>query len=80
MPGSSGYYSIELLLAAYGHERIYGLGQHQTGAWDNKGQTFSLAPENTEVLIPVPTPANRCCLSVPVCLCLSLSVSLFLRD
>ena len=52
--GSSGYYySADLTLAAYDNERIYGLGQHQTGALDNKGQSFPLAPVNTEVLIPV---------------------------
>lgn len=51
--GNSGFYSVDLILTAYDEERIYGLGQHQTGALDNKGQRFSLAPVNTEVLIPV---------------------------
>ena len=48
-----GYYAVDLSLQAYDDEALYGLGQHKTGALDNKGQSFQLAPENTEVLIPV---------------------------
>jgi alpha-D-xyloside xylohydrolase len=46
--GSSGYYySADLTLAAYDNERIYGLGQHQTGALDNlttRGSPFRSLP------------------------------------
>jgi alpha-D-xyloside xylohydrolase len=49
----SGYYSADLDLMAYEGERLYGLGQHKTGKLDNKGETFSLRPVNTEILIPV---------------------------
>lgn len=48
-----GYFAVDLALRAYEGEALYGLGQHKTGALDNKGQTFNLRPANTEILIPV---------------------------
>ena len=47
------YYGVDVSFSAYADEHIYGLGQHKTGVLDNKGQTFQLQPENTEILIPV---------------------------
>lgn len=47
------FLSLNLTFHAVEGERIYGLGQHKTGQLNNKGQTFSLAPVNTEIVIPI---------------------------
>ena len=53
-PPVPGFFSLDLSFEATDGERIYGLGQHKTGKLDNKNAgKFSLAPVNTEVLIPV---------------------------
>ena len=49
-----GFLSLDLAFEAVEGERIYGLGQHKTGALDNKGVAgLKLAPQNTEILVPV---------------------------
>eukprot|EP01050_Picozoa_sp_SAG11_P029441 SAG11_NODE_8293_length_1033_cov_1.943255_1_plen_286_part_10 len=50
---NAGFFSVNLTLDSPPSEALYGLGQHQTGALDNKGQSFALRPANTEILIPV---------------------------
>ena len=44
----------ELFFAIYGsHEGFYGLGQHQAGVWNYRGETIPLRQENTEIAVPL---------------------------
>lgn len=44
----------EVFFAIYGsHEGIYGLGQHQAGVWNFRGETVDLSQENTNIAIPM---------------------------
>lgn len=44
----------EVFFAIYGsHEGFYGLGQHQAGVWNYRGETVDLSQENTNIAIPL---------------------------
>jgi alpha-D-xyloside xylohydrolase len=51
-PHGNGYHRIEQHFAAYPGERLYGLGQHQHGLFDQKGAVIELVQRNSEVSIP----------------------------
>lgn len=47
-------YHSEVSFGIYGsHEGIYGLGQHQAGVWNYRGETIDLSQENTNIAIPL---------------------------
>jgi alpha-D-xyloside xylohydrolase len=48
----NGYHRLEQRFRAYDGERIFGLGQHQTGLLDQKGAVIDLVQRNAEVTIP----------------------------
>jgi alpha-D-xyloside xylohydrolase len=48
----NGYARLEQRFAAYPDERLYGLGQHQHGLYDQKGAVIELVQRNAEVSIP----------------------------
>jgi alpha-D-xyloside xylohydrolase len=48
----SGLHRIEQRFAGYPDERVYGLGQHGHGRFDQKGMVIELAQRNGEVSIP----------------------------
>ncbi|HVZ83549.1 MAG TPA: glycoside hydrolase family 31 protein [Terracidiphilus sp.] len=44
----------EVAFGIYGsHEGFYGLGQHQSGAWNYRGSEIDLSQENTEIAVPL---------------------------
>ncbi|MGW7052287.1 glycoside hydrolase family 31 protein [Streptomyces sp. NPDC054887] len=54
-PNGNGYHRLEQRFAAYEGERLYGLGQHQHGLFDQKGAVVDLIQRNAEVSVPVLT-------------------------
>ena len=43
-------FHAEVIFAIYGsHEGLYGLGQHQAGVWNYRGETIDLSQENTNI-------------------------------
>jgi alpha-D-xyloside xylohydrolase len=48
----NGYARLEQRFAAYKGERLFGLGQHQHGLYDQKGAVVELVQRNSEVGIP----------------------------
>ncbi|WP_109486077.1 glycoside hydrolase family 31 protein [Occallatibacter savannae] len=49
----------ESFFAIYGsHEGLYGLGQHQAGVWNYRGETVDLSQENTEIAVPLLVSTN----------------------
>jgi alpha-D-xyloside xylohydrolase len=47
-------YHAEDVFSIYGsQEAFYGLGQHQAGVWDYRGESVDLSQENTEIAIPL---------------------------
>jgi alpha-D-xyloside xylohydrolase len=48
----NGYARLEQRFAAYEGERLYGLGQHQHGLYDQKGAVVDLVQRNSEVSVP----------------------------
>ncbi len=49
----------EVNFAIYGsHEGFYGLGQHQAGVWNYRGETVDLSQENTNIAIPLLVSTN----------------------
>jgi alpha-D-xyloside xylohydrolase len=48
----NGYARLEQRFAAYPDEKLYGLGQHQHGLYDQKGAVVELVQRNAEVTIP----------------------------
>ncbi len=48
----NGYYRIEQQFRAYPDEKLFGLGQHQHGLFDQKGAVVDLVQRNAEVSIP----------------------------
>jgi alpha-D-xyloside xylohydrolase len=49
----------EVLFAIYGSkEGLYGLGQHQAGVWNYRGETVDLSQENTNIAIPLLVSSN----------------------
>ncbi|HET7105125.1 MAG TPA: glycoside hydrolase family 31 protein [Terracidiphilus sp.] len=52
-------YSSEVYFSIYGsHEGLYGLGQHQAGVWNYRGETVDLSQENTSIAIPLLVSTN----------------------
>jgi alpha-D-xyloside xylohydrolase len=52
-------YHAETSFAIYGsHEGLYGLGQHQAGVWNYRGETVELSQENTNIAIPLLLSSN----------------------
>jgi len=51
--------SCEVFLGIYGsHEGFYGLGQHQAGVWNYRGETVDLSQENTNIAVPLLVSTN----------------------
>ncbi|MBB6118345.1 TIM-barrel domain-containing protein [Nocardiopsis algeriensis] len=48
----NGYYRIEQRFRAYEDEKVFGLGQHTHGLFDQKGAVIDLVQRNAEVTIP----------------------------
>jgi alpha-D-xyloside xylohydrolase len=47
-------YHAEVFFPIYGsHEGLYGLGQHQAGVWNYRGETIDLSQENTQIVVPL---------------------------
>jgi len=47
-------FHAEVFFPIYGsHEGLYGLGQHQAGVWNYRGETIPLRQENTEIAVPL---------------------------
>jgi alpha-D-xyloside xylohydrolase len=52
-------FHAEVNFAIYGsHEGLYGLGQHQAGVWNYRGETVDLSQENTNIAIPLLVSTN----------------------
>ena len=52
-------FHAEVSLGNYGsHEGLYGLGQHQAGVWNYRGETVDLSQENTNIDIPLLVSTN----------------------
>ncbi len=52
-------FHAESFFAIYGsHEGLYGLGQHQAGVWNYRGETVDLSQENTEIAVPLLVSTN----------------------
>jgi alpha-D-xyloside xylohydrolase len=49
----------EVFFSIYGSkEGLYGLGQHQAGVWNYRGETVDLSQENTNIAIPLLVSSN----------------------
>ena len=52
-------FHAEVVFPIYGsHEGLYGLGQHQAGVWNYRGETVELSQENTNIAIPLLVSTN----------------------
>jgi alpha-D-xyloside xylohydrolase len=52
-------YRSEAVFPIYGsHEAIYGLGQHQAGVWNYRGESVDLSQDNTNISIPMMLSSN----------------------
>jgi alpha-D-xyloside xylohydrolase len=52
-------FHAEVFFPIYGsHEGFYGLGQHQAGVWNYRGEKVPLEQENTEIAIPLLVSTN----------------------
>jgi len=52
-------FHAEVSFGNYGsHEGLYGLGQHQAGVWNYRGETVDLSQENTNIAIPLLVSTN----------------------
>ena len=52
-------FHTEVSFPIYGsHEGLYGLGQHQAGVWNYRGETVDLSQENTNIAIPLLVSTN----------------------
>ena len=52
-------YHAEVFFPIYGsHEGLYGLGQHQAGVWNYRGETLDLSQENTQIAVPLLVSTN----------------------
>jgi len=52
-------FRAESFFAIYGsHEGLYGLGQHQAGVWNYRGETVDLSQENTNITVPLLVSTN----------------------
>ncbi|KOX28153.1 family 31 glucosidase [Saccharothrix sp. NRRL B-16348] len=52
-PNGNGYHRLEQRFRAYPGERLFGLGQHTHGMFDQKGAVVDLVQRNGEVTIPL---------------------------
>ena len=53
-------FHAEVFFPIYGsHEGLYGLGQHQAGVWNYRGETVDLSQENTNIAIPLLVSTQR---------------------
>jgi len=47
-------YRAESFLSIYGsHEGLYGLGQHQAGVWNYRGESVDISQDNTNISVPL---------------------------
>ena len=47
-------YHAESFITIYGsHEGIYGLGQHQAGVWNYRGESVDIAQDNSNISVPL---------------------------
>jgi len=47
-------YRAESFLNVYGsHEGLYGLGQHQSGVWNYRGESVDIAQDNSNISVPL---------------------------
>ena len=52
-------FHAEVFFPIYGsHEGFYGLGQHQAGVWNYRGEKIPLEQENTDIAIPLLVSSN----------------------
>jgi alpha-D-xyloside xylohydrolase len=52
-------YRGETVVEMYGsHEAFYGLGQHQAGVWNYRGESVDLSQENTNIAVPLLLSSN----------------------
>ena len=52
-------YRGETVVEMYGsHEGFYGLGQHQAGVWNYRGESVGLSQENTNIAVPILLSSN----------------------
>ncbi|MGA7409362.1 MAG: glycoside hydrolase family 31 protein [Bryobacteraceae bacterium] len=52
-------FRAETVAKIYGsHEALYGLGQHQAGVWNYRGETVDLSQENTNIAVPLLMSSN----------------------
>jgi alpha-D-xyloside xylohydrolase len=52
-------FRAETVAKIYGsHEGLYGLGQHQAGVWNYRGETVDLSQENTNIAVPLLMSSN----------------------
>ena len=52
-------FHVESFFSIYGsHEGLYGLGQHQAGVWNYRGETVDLSQENTQIAVPLLVSTN----------------------
>jgi alpha-D-xyloside xylohydrolase len=47
-------YRAESFVSIYGsHEALYGLGQHQAGVWNYRGESVDISQENSNISVPL---------------------------
>ncbi len=52
-------YRAESFLSIYGsHEALYGLGQHQSGVWNYRGESVDISQDNTNISVPLLVSSN----------------------
>ncbi|HVN79842.1 MAG TPA: TIM-barrel domain-containing protein [Terriglobia bacterium] len=52
-------YHVESVFKMYGSEEaLYGLGQHQAGVWNYRGESVELSQENTNIAVPFLVSSN----------------------
>jgi alpha-D-xyloside xylohydrolase len=52
-------YRAETVLSIYGsNEALFGLGQHQAGVWNYRGESVDLSQENTNIAVPLLISSN----------------------
>jgi len=52
-------YRAESFVSIYGsHEALYGLGQHQAGVWNYRGESVDISQDNTNIAVPLLLSSN----------------------
>ena len=52
-------YRAESFINIYGsHEALYGLGQHQAGVWNYRGESVDISQDNTNISVPLLLSSN----------------------